>query len=363
MTLGALQFGNSASTSTGYTLSGQGSNSLTFNNSGNGATISVANGTHAVSAPVILADNLAVMSAGTNPWTLSFGTASSIVQSGTGSYSLTMNGAGGTLILGGSNGYEGGTQINAGILNINSDAALGDAAGTLTFTGTGTLQAGADGIVLKASRNVNLNSGAIATVDTQANNMTIAGSISGSGSLAKTGSGTLIITNANNSFGGVDSSGNPFGIVSIHQGGILVSPRGVLTNNTSEIDVGDTAEQTGTLAISGGTAIVPLGNTGYSGVNVGIHGGTGILTLTLNSLLDATATNQNNNPPSRIPILLLVQRHRHRPFARLCRHSHRRWHLHIEGQQRAFQQHRANHRGGWRRRHAHDSRPGPGGDP
>ena len=198
-----------------------------------------------------------------------------------------------TLTLIGTNAYSGGTQINAGILNINSDAALGAASAPLTFTGNSTLQAGVAGIVLNSSRNLTLNNGITATIDTQAFNMSIAGSIGGQGSLAKAGIGTLTITNTN-TFGGVDSAGNPYGIVSIHQGAINVSPGGVLTNNTSAIDVGDAAGLTGTLTMSSGTAIVPLGGTGYSGVNVGIYGGRGMLSLTGNSLLDATATNQNS---------------------------------------------------------------------
>ena len=58
VTLGTLQLGNSATASQGYTLSG--SNALTFNNFGSGATVTVTNGTHAINAPVILADNLTV---------------------------------------------------------------------------------------------------------------------------------------------------------------------------------------------------------------------------------------------------------------------------------------------------------------
>jgi len=116
------------------------------------------------------------------------------------------------------------------------------------------------------------------------------GSIVGTTSLSVSGGGMLTIANTN-SFGGVDSQGSPYGIVSIHQGEIHVSPGGVLTNNTSEIDVGDIPGQTGTLTMSSGTAFVPLGSEVYSGVNVGTNGGTGILTLTGNSLLDATPTN------------------------------------------------------------------------
>jgi probable HAF family extracellular repeat protein len=130
VTLGALQFSNSASTSFGYTLIGGGTRSLTLSNSGlphaGGATIAVAGGTHAIDVPIILADDLVITSSGTNPWTLSFGTASSITQSGTGSRSLTMGGTGGNLILGGSNTYFGGTIVTAGLLEVTNPAALPD---------------------------------------------------------------------------------------------------------------------------------------------------------------------------------------------------------------------------------------------
>ena len=110
-TIGTLVLGNSANGSTGYTLSGTGANALTFSNSGKGTTITVTDGTHVINAPVILAENLVVTNGGTNSWTLSFGTASSITDNNAG-LSLTMNGAGGTLILCGSNSYSGGTTIS-----------------------------------------------------------------------------------------------------------------------------------------------------------------------------------------------------------------------------------------------------------
>jgi autotransporter-associated beta strand protein len=134
VTLGSLQFGNSGSPRTGYVLSGSGSNTLTFNNSGNGATITVTDGTHAIDAPVVLAENLTVTTGGTNPWTLSFGTASSITDNGAG-YSLTMSDTGGTLILSGSDSYTGGTFVEAGTLEITTAAAL--PAGTSFTVGAG----------------------------------------------------------------------------------------------------------------------------------------------------------------------------------------------------------------------------------
>ena len=136
VTLGSLQFGSFGSASAGYTLAGGGSNTLTLNNAGNGATISVTDGTHTIDAPVILAENLDVTNGGTNPWTVGFGTASSITDNSAG-YSLTMSGAGGTLILSGSDSYSGGTIVEAGTLIATNSEALPD--GSSLFVGNASL--------------------------------------------------------------------------------------------------------------------------------------------------------------------------------------------------------------------------------
>ena len=111
------------------------------------------------------------------------------------------------LTLTGSNSYTGGTTVNAGTLNINADAALGAANGPLTFTGSSTLQAGANNIVLNSSRSILINSGVAATLDTQGYGMEIDGAIAGPGSLTKVGSGTLTLTAANTYMGGTTLSG------------------------------------------------------------------------------------------------------------------------------------------------------------
>ena len=126
-TVGTLEFGNSNSTTSGYTLSG--TDTLTLNNSGT-ATITVTNGKHGIAVPVVLENDLAVSGSGT----LTF--SSSI--SGIGK-SLTLNGPG-TLILSGTGLYTGGTIVNAGTLAVTSSTALPDnqsltvgAGGTLIF--------------------------------------------------------------------------------------------------------------------------------------------------------------------------------------------------------------------------------------
>jgi autotransporter-associated beta strand protein len=127
VTIGTLTLGNSNSSSVGYTLSGSGANTLTLNNFGSGATITVSNGSHTINAAVVLADNLLVNGSGM----LAFGSSSSI----TGGYSLTMSGTGGSLVLGGSNAYSGGTTINAGTLQAGSNSALGASTAVLTVNG------------------------------------------------------------------------------------------------------------------------------------------------------------------------------------------------------------------------------------
>jgi autotransporter-associated beta strand protein len=99
-----------------------------------------------------------------------------------------------TLSLTGANTYAGGTNLNAGILNVNADAALG--AGVLTFNG-GTLQAGGSLITSKA---MTLNAGG-GTIDTNGYSAALSGVIGGAGALTKTGLGTLTL-NAANTYGG-----------------------------------------------------------------------------------------------------------------------------------------------------------------
>jgi fibronectin-binding autotransporter adhesin len=125
-TVGTLVLG-SGTPGVGYTLNGTASNTLTFSNLNNNAPaqISVNDGTHFIDAPVVLASDLVVTSTSSTPWTLTFGTASSITDEGAG-YSLTMSGTGGTLVLSGTDSYSGGTIVTAGTLIVTSPNAIAD---------------------------------------------------------------------------------------------------------------------------------------------------------------------------------------------------------------------------------------------
>jgi fibronectin-binding autotransporter adhesin len=99
----------------------------------------------------------------------------------------------GTLVLTGANTYAGGTDVHAGTLQISSDGNLGDSSGSLTVDDatlhtTGTIQ---------TNRLVGL--GGAATIDTDdGTTFKITKGIGGSGSLTKTGTGTLTLGGTSN---------------------------------------------------------------------------------------------------------------------------------------------------------------------
>ncbi len=122
-----------------------------------------------------------------------------------GSGALTKIGSG-MLILAGANTYAGGTFLDEGTLGIDSNGALG--AGALAMQPGTTLQFEADELTLPNAIVLNADP----TIDTQSNTDTISGVISGSGSLDKIGSGTLILTAANTYTGPTDVQGGTLAV-------------------------------------------------------------------------------------------------------------------------------------------------------
>ena len=245
-----------------------------------------------------------------------------------GSAGLNMTGSG-TLFLAGVNTYTGNTSVINGVLEAATTASLpgyatanavsvaGGAVLAVQTSGgatTGWNAAQIGSLLASASwSNSTPNNAPALGIDTTngdftyggsipqaigltklgANNLTLTAASTMNGNVVGAGPGTLTIA-ATLAFRGVDDAYNPLGIVQIHQGQINVISGGALTN-LSEIDVGDTPGQTGTLALSSGSALVPYASNYYSGVNVGYNGGAGILNLTGRSDLNVTPTNGGGN--------------------------------------------------------------------
>lgn len=121
-----------------------------------------------------------------------------VVKSGTGS--LTMS-------SGTANTYSGGTFINEGALVVDKDSDLGAVSGSITL-GTDNIAGGTNGTLrfdssfnLETTRAMTLMEGG-GTIDTQGYITNIDQTIAGTGTLTKTGSGTLTLNATNSYIGG-----------------------------------------------------------------------------------------------------------------------------------------------------------------
>ena len=177
----------------------------------------------------------------------------------------------GTLLLGPSNTYSGGTIIRAGILLVDEDVELGQGGptGGLTFEG-GTLAVRGN---FNTFRSVTLAEQG-GTIDTIGSPATFAGVISGPGTLTKTGGSELVLAGPGNSYAGgtfIDS-----GIVRVATDNLLGDPTGGLTfdGGTLRAGPGFVSARSVTLVEGGGT----LETSGLGATFTGIISGPGRLT-------------------------------------------------------------------------------------
>ena len=188
-TAGSLAFDNS---SVSYKLAGDGINghSLTLDNgAGGAASITVSSGSHAISAPLSIANGLTVaLSADPAANTPALTISGSV--SGTGGLRKT---GPGTLVLGVTNSYTGGTEVAGGMLRTMARGALGSTAGgaATTIDASATLDLAGDastwGTVAPAYRPHIIDNGTLLVSGIDQ----IAGSVDG-GNDATMGLGTLV---------------------------------------------------------------------------------------------------------------------------------------------------------------------------
>ena len=179
----------------------------------------------------------------------------------------------GTQTLAGVNSYAGGTIISNGMLNINGDRALGavpaTASSNIVFMGSGTLQF-SNSFTLADTRTIWITNAAYnATLDVMANTNTIAGIMTGSGTVTKAGSGMLILATNSNIRGFTNTIGTlVFGVSN------ALSPSGSanLTINNGMVDL-----------------------NGYSQIYSNLQGNAGSITNSSATLATLTYVTSNNN--------------------------------------------------------------------
>ncbi len=200
---------------------------------------------------------------------------------GTGTGTVTKDGSGKLVLFSTSsvgNTFTGGVFLNAGTLGVYEGSSLGQlpvsAATQLTFTGNSTLQFQATPVnFYNSNRKMAISAGVAATFDTQSFSAGIDGIISGfTGSLVKTGSGTLTLRGNNTYGGGTTISA---GTLTLGNAGALGSATGALSVTGGNLNLGGFSATVGALTslngtISGftlGTNALTVSSASVSGTN------------------------------------------------------------------------------------------------
>ncbi|QOV91058.1 beta strand repeat-containing protein [Humisphaera borealis] len=278
---------------------------------GDGATIESSGvGTLSYTGAVALAYGTAAQTrtltlGGTNTGANTFGKV--IANNTTGATTLTKSGVG-TWVLSANNTYTGGTNINAGILNLGivQSGTGGPLGGTGTVASLGIIAFGGGTLQFSASNTTDYSSrfstGATQAFNIDTNNQTVnwgTGNASSGGTLTKLGLGTLNITTGSNAFTGATTiNGGTLQVTTLADSGTnsgigkgdataatLVFGGGTLLHNAANVattnrlfTIGNASGLTATLDSSAvsSTNIMNFTNTGALGL-----GGSGARTLTL----------------------------------------------------------------------------------
>ena len=167
---------------------------------------------------------------------------------------LTKDGAG-TLTLSGANAYTGATAVNAGVLRVQSNTALGTVAGTTTVAAGAALELSGSGLAIAERLTLNGTgvggSGALRNL-ANANTMTGAIALGATGARINSDAGTLTISGAGN------ITGNTRPLTVGGAGNTTISKLIATTSGTL------TKDGTGTLTLSGANTY-----TGATNVNAG----------------------------------------------------------------------------------------------
>ena len=166
----------------------------------------------------------------------------------------------GTLVLNGSNTYQGGTTVSDGVLQVSGDPNLGAAGTGITLSG-GTLRYGA---AFDTARAVTL-AGDGGAIDTNGNDVSLLTAVGGSGNLAKQGDGTLTLTQ-DSTFQGETTARN--GTLQLGNGGNSGSVLGNVVNlATLVVNRANTLDLNGIITGTGDFIQRGEGTTVLNGLN------------------------------------------------------------------------------------------------
>ncbi|WP_313670916.1 autotransporter-associated beta strand repeat-containing protein [Sandarakinorhabdus sp.] len=206
------------------------------------------------------------------------------VVSGT---SLTKIG-GGELVLNSANTYAGGTTLTMGRITVGNNAALGT--GALAMADGTTLGAGANNVVLANA----ISTAGVGTVDTGTNTLTLAGVVSGPGSIAKVGTGNLVLNGANTYAGGTALNAGTITVgnnAGLGTGVLTMADATTLSAGVTGLTVANNIVTLGAATINSGASPSAFTLSGViSGAGSVSKTGTGILTLSGASTYTATTT-------------------------------------------------------------------------
>ena len=179
-----------------------------------------------------------------------------VVISGSGALTLAGESSSGNIRMQGTNTYTGGTIFeDGGYAYVTSNAALGDAAGSITFSG-GILQ-NFDSVLQLGNRAIIVDADGGSIKAGWGKDVTAEGVVSGSGDLEiLSDSGTVHLTNSANTFSGNLIVGSSLRLGSLGGGsyaGVISGAGDVALDLSGDQTLTGTNTNTGALTISGGT--------------------------------------------------------------------------------------------------------------
>ncbi|MCX6980152.1 MAG: autotransporter-associated beta strand repeat-containing protein [Verrucomicrobia bacterium] len=215
-------------------------------------------------------------------------TLNSVIANNTNPSTLTKTGNG-TLTLGGTNSYTGGTNIGAGTISFTT-GGLGTT-GNVAFTGNSTLQYGTATTTDLSSRLV-MSNGVTSTIDTGANNVTFASNIGSSTTaiLTKAGTGTLTLGGTNTYTGGTNIGA---GTLSFTTGGLGTTGSITFTgNSTLQYGTATTTDLTSRLVMTNSvTSTIDTNGNNVTFASAFGNSSSGALTKVGSGTLTLSATN------------------------------------------------------------------------